>query len=98
MMRSRLTLGANGMSAEEIQNRLNDIGADITTNDNPYIPYDDRYTTRAYSFIKFETIDEYAEQGTDLLYQIVARPDFPEAEIARTQKPRKRLDPVPQNS
>lgn len=81
-----LTLGANGMSAEDIQNKLNEIGADITTNDNPYIPYDDRYTTRAYSFIKFETIDEYAEQGTDLLYQIVAKPDFPEAEVARTQK------------
>jgi predicted Zn-dependent peptidase len=81
-----LTLGADGMDAEIIQNKMDDIGASITANDNPYIPYDDRYTTRAYSFIKFETIDEFAAQGTRLLYQIVSRPDFPEAEIAKTQK------------
>ena len=44
-----ITLGADGMNAEEIQNKLDDIGAMITSNDNPYIPYDDRYTTRAFS-------------------------------------------------
>ncbi len=81
-----ITLGANGMNAEEIQNKLDDIGATITANDNPYIPYDDRYTTRAFSFIKFETIDEYAKQGTDLLYSIVAKPTFPEDEIAKVKK------------
>jgi zinc protease len=81
-----LVLGANGMKAEEIQNKLDDIGAAVTANDNPYIPYDDRYTTRSFSFIKFETIDEYAGDGLKLLFQIVAKPDFPEAEIGKTQK------------
>jgi zinc protease len=81
-----LTLGADGMNAEQIQNKLDDIGATITANDNPYIPYDDRYTSKGFSFIKFETIDEYAKQGTDLLYSIVAKPTFPEDEIAKTQK------------
>lgn len=80
-----LTSGADGMTADEVQNGLDDIGAEITANDNPYIPYDDRYTTRAFSFIKFETIDEYAESGTDLLYRIVAKPDFPEEEIQKTK-------------
>ena len=81
-----LVLGADGMSAEQIQNKLDDIGAAITTNDNPYIPYDDRYTSRAFSFIKFETIDEYAKDGTKLLYSIVAKPTFPEEQIAQTKK------------
>jgi zinc protease len=81
-----LALGADGMTAEEIQNRLDDIGAALTTNDNPYIPYDDRYTSRAFSFIKFETIDEYGEEGTKLLYKIVAKPSFPEDQIAQTRK------------
>jgi zinc protease len=81
-----LTEGADGMNAEEIQNKLDDIGATITANDNPYIPYDDRYTTRAYSFIKFETIDEYANKGTDLLFNIVAKPTFPASEIAKIKK------------
>jgi predicted Zn-dependent peptidase len=78
--------GADGMSAEEVQNRMDDLGIEITANDIPYIPYDDRYTTRGFSFIKFETIDEYAEGGTQLLYQMVAKPDFPEEEIEKTKK------------
>jgi len=45
-----LVMGADGMGADEVQNALDDIGAEITANDNPYIPYDDRYTSRAYSF------------------------------------------------
>jgi predicted Zn-dependent peptidase len=81
-----LVSGADGMTAEEIQNKLDDIGAALTTNDNPYIPYDDRYTSRSFSFIKFETIDEYAADGTKLLYRIVAKPTFPEDEIAQTRK------------
>lgn len=81
-----LVNGADGMNAEEVQNRMDDLGIDITANDIPYIPYDDRYTTRSYSFIKFETIDEYSEAGTRLLYQIVAKPDFPEDEIEKTKK------------
>lgn len=76
-----LVTGADGMSADEVQNALDDIGGEITANDNPYIPYDDRYTSRAYSFIKFETIDEYAGPGMDLFYRIVAKPDFPEEGI-----------------
>jgi predicted Zn-dependent peptidase len=78
-----LVMGADGLNADEIQNSLDDIGAEITANDNPYIPYDDRYTSTAYSFIKFETIDEYSEEGTKLLHKIVAKPDFPDGEISK---------------
>ena len=81
-----LVSGADGMNASDVQNALDDIGAEITANDNPYIPYDDRYTSRAYSFIKFETIDEYADEGTKLFYRIVSKPDFPEEEIKQTSQ------------
>ncbi|UCE66388.1 MAG: insulinase family protein [Candidatus Zixiibacteriota bacterium] len=81
-----LTSGADGMSADEVQNALDDIGAEITANDNPYIPYDDRYTSSAYSFIKFETIDEYAHDGTELLHRIISKPDFPGPEIRQTSQ------------
>ncbi len=80
-----LTLGADGLSADEIQNTLDDLGSEITANDNPYIPYDDRYTSTAYSFIKFETIDEYAEPGTRLFYRIFAKPDFPDDQIEKSR-------------
>lgn len=81
-----LARGAKDMNAEQIQAALDDIGAQITTNDDPHLPYDDRYTWRAFSFIKFQTIDEYAEEGIKLLSKIVSEPTFPPEEIELTRK------------
>jgi predicted Zn-dependent peptidase len=81
-----LVKGAKDKSAEQIQAALDDIGAQLTTNDDPRLPYDDRYTWRAFSFIKFQTIDEYAEDGLTLLYQLVSEPTFPQEEIDLTKK------------
>ncbi|MCP4582812.1 MAG: insulinase family protein [candidate division Zixibacteria bacterium] len=78
-----LIKGSSSKSAVRIQEELDDIGAKITTNDIPYIPYDDRYTWRAFSFIKFETIDEFAKDGIKILYEIVADPVFREAEVEK---------------
>ena len=76
-----LVKGTEHKNARQIQEALDDIGAKLQTNDNPYIPYDDRYTWRAYTFIRFETIDEYANDGLKILYEIVSEPSFPEDEI-----------------
>ena len=80
-----LIKGTKDKSAAKVQAALDDIGARLQTNDNPYIPYDDRYTWRAYSFVRFETIDEYAKDGIKLLYEIIAEPSFPEAEVEKTK-------------
>ncbi len=80
-----LIKGTADKNAEQIQEALDDIGAQITTNDDPHLPYDDRYTWRAFSFIKFQTIDEYAEKGLKLLYELVASPSFPQSEIEKTK-------------
>jgi len=81
-----LTRGTKDMNAEQIQAALDDIGAQITTNDDPHLPYDDRYSWRAFSFVKFQTIDEYAEEGIKLLCKIVSEPTFPPDEIEMTKK------------
>jgi len=78
-----LIKGTNRKTAEDIQAAMDDIGAKITANDIPYIPYDDRYTWRAFSFLKFETIDEFAKDGLKILYEIVADPVFPDAEVEK---------------
>ena len=66
---------------ETLSEKLANIGANLTVTDNPYIPYDDRYTSRQYSFIKFETIDEYADQGLDLLAEMLINPALDSAEV-----------------
>jgi len=85
LMHRMLKKGSEEKNAEQIQEALDDIGAKFSANDNPYIPYDDRYTWRAFSFIRFETIDEYAEDGVKILHEIVTQPSFPESELAEVK-------------
>ena len=81
-----LLKGTKTRSAEKIAEDLSSIGAVITLVDNPWIPYDDVYTTHSYTFIKFQTIDEFADKGIELLSDIVKNPTFPEEEIEKVRK------------
>lgn len=81
-----LLKGTKTRSAEKIAEDIANIGAEITVVDNPFIPYDDIYTTHSFTFIKFQTIDEFTDQGIELLSDLVINPIFPEEEIAKTQQ------------
>jgi len=81
-----LLKGTTSRSAEQIGKDLANIGAEITTVDNPWIPYDDIYTTHSFTFIKFQTIDEFADKGIELLADLVINSNFPDEEIARTKQ------------
>ncbi len=80
-----LLKGTTTRSAEQISEDLYGIGAEITLTDNPWIPYDDVYTTHSFTFIKFQTIDEFADDGIGLLSDIVKSPIFPEEEIEKVR-------------
>ena len=80
-----LPRGTKNRTAEKISSDLASIGAKITNVDNPYIPYDDRYTTKSYTFFRFEGIDDYADRGIVILSDIIKNPDFPEEEIEKTK-------------
>jgi len=81
-----LLKGTRTRPAEKLSEDLHSIGAEITLVDNPWIPYDDVYTKHSYTFIKFQTIDEFADQGIELLSDIVKSPVFPEEEIEKVRK------------
>ena len=81
-----LVSGTETRSADDISRELTAIGAELTTNDNPYIPYDDRYTSPAFTFIKFATIDEFADRGAQLLADMVGHATFPAEEVAKNQQ------------
>jgi len=81
-----LEKGTMSRSASQMSKDMTAIGANITLYDNPWIPYDDRYTTRRYSFIKFETIDEYAQQGFGLFADMLLYPAFDPDEVEKVRK------------
>ncbi len=82
-MIERGTVTRNG---RELTRDLASIGANTTLYDNPWIPYDDRYTSRRFSFMKFETIDEYAEKGFHLFTEMLLYPSFDPAEIENVRQ------------
>ncbi len=67
--------------------RLDHAGATLKVADNPWIPYDDYYTTPMYSFVRLECIDEYFDESLALLAQMLGGPyDDPSAlESARKE-------------
>jgi predicted Zn-dependent peptidase len=80
-----LDKGTASYSKEELSHKLQMTGANLTVHDNPYIPYDDRYTSQRYSFVKFETISDYLDEGIELLAEMIAQPTFPEAEVEQVR-------------
>ena len=81
-----LVKGTTSRSSDQVSRDLASIGAELTANDNPYIPYDDHYTTPQYTFIKFATIDEYASTGSTLLADLVGNASFPSTELENERR------------
>lgn len=84
---SRMLLrGTQTRTAAQISQALADIGAQVKVVDDPSIPYDDFYTSPAYTYFRFETIEEYADPGLDLLADLVRRPAFPAEEMEKVRR------------
>ncbi len=78
--------GTASHSAEMLSRELSSIGANVTLYDNPWIPYDDRYTTRQFSFMKFETIDKFTEKGLNLFADMIINPAFDSVEVEKVRQ------------
>jgi predicted Zn-dependent peptidase len=81
-----LVKGTSKRTPEKITQELASIGAELKLVDDPNIPYDDIYTSRLYSFIRFETLDEFALRGIELLSDLVKNSKFPTEEVEKTRK------------
>ncbi|MEW5806684.1 MAG: pitrilysin family protein [Acidobacteriota bacterium] len=78
-----LLKGNTLMDSADISEAMKGIGARIKVVDDPFIPYDDYYTTQHYSYIRFETLPENHRKGLKLLKEIVFHPSFPESEMGK---------------
>jgi len=81
-----LEKGTVTRNAKELSRDLSKIGAQVTLYDNPWIPYDDLYTTHQFSFLKFETIDEFAEKGFLLFSEMLLNPAFDSVEVENVRR------------
>lgn len=80
-----LTYGAGDLSEGDISQQMASLGASVTLSDNPYIPYDDFYTSPQYSFIKFSALDDRAPKALALLHTMISEPQFDSASTERVR-------------
>ncbi len=81
-------------SAEEMSSALSAIGAELKTHDSAFIPYDDFYSVPEFSYLRFQTLDRFAEDGFGILAEILGEPAVTEerylparaSAVARAQK------------
>ncbi len=67
ILHSLLTSGTDTYSAEEIQLELDRMGAQTKFTDLGFIPYDDYYNTPEYGYLRWECLEEDAEEGIRFL-------------------------------
>lgn len=81
-----ITKGTTTYDAEALSQKLSAIGAKVTVDDMPWISHDDFYTTPQFSFMKFETIDEFTEEGLSLFADMIMNPTFGSIEVESTRR------------
>jgi zinc protease len=65
---------SDNLDEAALTKKLAEMGATLQVTDNPFIPFDDYYFTGEYSYIRFETLGEFAEAGLGLLAHLVQKP------------------------
>src|SRR5262249_59489465 len=71
-----LPKGTRDHDAAELQSALAEIGAQLKCVDDENIPYDDYQTSSRFSYVRFQTLDEFFLRGFELLGEILAHPRF----------------------
>jgi zinc protease len=80
-----LPRGTGSRSREDIEEALRRTGASLATAGNPTVPFGDFYTSRSYSFIRAECLNEEAEEVVELVADMVGSAAFPEEEIEKVR-------------
>jgi len=75
-----------GRDKQQLKDALKSIGAILKTRDNPFIPYDNYYTSRQFSFIRLQTIDKFYKEAIYNFSDIVFNPSFLKEDIEEVRK------------
>ncbi len=83
-----LTKGCKGMTAEQFSAALDQYGIKLQVADNPFIPFDDYYTSPDYSFIRLECLTDYHKEALKLFSAMLCSPALEEKqlELVRTEQ------------
>jgi predicted Zn-dependent peptidase len=78
--------GTQGKSMSDFQHELERMGATVKTRDDDSIPFDDHSTTSEYSYVRFETLDDFSETGFRLFAEMIRDPRFDPNDFAKEKQ------------
>lgn len=73
-----LTKGTQHFSEKALQDTLEAMGTHLKVHDNPYIPYDNYYLSRFYSYIRMESLEDFKIPSFKILAELIEKPKFTE--------------------
>lgn len=76
-----LTMGTYERTRDNMEAELRRLGISLTTAGNPTVPFGDFYTSRTYSYIRLECLQDKAAKAVELVADMVKNPSFPEKEM-----------------
>jgi len=80
-----LSDGPITLSPEQFSRRLDELGVEWKTADDPRIPYDDFYSVSEWSYLRVQGLDRNAGPTLELLAQTLRAPRLDEASISRAR-------------
>jgi len=83
LLHAVMSAGPRGMTEAEFQDALDGIGAEMQTADRGFIPFDDYYSGPDFSFIRFQALDEHAEEAFELLGRMLRTPALDQQVVER---------------
>jgi len=73
-----LLKGTRHFTEQALQDTLEAMGTRLKVHDNPYIPYDNYYLSRFYSYIRMECLEDFEIPSFKILAELIEKPKFTE--------------------
>ncbi len=80
-----LPMGTYSRSREDIEAALRKLGVSLSTAGNPMVPFGDFYTSRLYSHIRLECVEDKARSAATLLSDMMTNPVLEEDAVEETR-------------
>ncbi len=85
LVQMMLSQGAGNLDRKAIARRLEELGAQLKTYDNPYFPFDDYYNSRDFAYVRLKVLSANFDSALAFFATLVRRPTFPQQELERTK-------------
>lgn len=83
LVHQMIELGPRGMDETAFDEALAQIGGELQAADRAFLPFDDYYTRRDFSFVRFQALEEHADRAFALLGTALRQPRFGQEALER---------------